>query len=180
MTNLIDKAEKLLSKALKRGEAIVGHQFSSDIGVVLNFSERNGYRPKNFRHFKTLWHERDQGSQKLNVFDTRYDLDSFLENESRRLVDICEECGLDVSQPELRSESMTKFQKKYFETHDKEIMERLSVLNIRHSLSAAIVYLLYKKSRKPVEINVNNILEHNLRDSFDYIDTSEFNELLPD
>lgn len=75
--------------------------------------------------------------------------------------------------------SMTKMQNDFYVSGDKQIMEKLSVLNIRHSLSAAILFLAQHENRiaKGV-INVNRILHRNLTNHFDYVNGDAFKELL--
>jgi hypothetical protein len=53
-----------------------------------------------------LWRTR-RGTDS-RVFDTRYDIDHLPIGASRRLVDICDELKLDVTQPELARGYMTK------------------------------------------------------------------------
>lgn len=53
------------------------------------------------------------------------------------------------------------------------------VLNIRHSLSSALLYLIAKARNKPVRaVNVNKILFHNLNGHFSYVNGDEFRALL--
>lgn len=61
------------------------------------------------------------------------------QGHSRRLVDVCTELGLDVTQPELRGTSMTALHRTRLETGDNEARAKISVLNVRHSLSTAYV-----------------------------------------
>jgi len=112
-------------------------------------------------------------------FDTRYDLDCLLKGKSRRLVDVCAECNMKVTQPEITS-SMTKMQNDFLVTQDYTIMERLAILNIRHSLSAAILYSLFSSTPHNSQgtINVNRILYNNIRNHFEYVRGEKFKELI--
>lgn len=178
---LINEANKILGDFLARqGKVtIVGHQLSSDISVIINCicdGEKN-----HFSQLKTSWQLRKNigGEEKnIKVFDSRYDLGAFLKGKSRRLVDVCGECHLGVSQPELIY-SMTKMQNDFYVSGDKQIMEKLSVLNIRHSLSAAILFIAQHENRRAKgAINVNRILHRNLTNHFDYVNGDAFKELL--
>lgn len=75
------------------------------------------------------------------VLDTRFDAGSVLSNTLRRLVDVCGELGLDVTQPELARKSMTALNRDWLNNADTEARERITVLNLRHSLSTAYVAL---------------------------------------
>ncbi|MBA3046957.1 hypothetical protein KJ863_00135 [Patescibacteria group bacterium] len=179
ISSLIKEANKILGKFfnMRKRMTMVGHQLSSDIAVMLKCDKKN--KEIYFSQLKTLWRNRKEAINKeVNVFDSRYDLNFFLKGKSRRLVDICEERRLDVVQPELKF-SMTKMQNDFYSTGNKEIMEKLSVLNIRHSLSTAILFLLSEKNSMPKKsINVNRILYRNLKDIFSYARSKEFKKLL--
>ena len=179
--NLIREASRIFGDFLDYSGimTIVGHQLSSDISVILNCP--SGKQKSNFIRLKTLWQERKQVPSKkrnLEVFDSRYDLEILLKKKSRRLVDVCEECRLEVVQPEIGS-SMTKMQNDFYASGGKNIMEKLSILNIRHSLSAAILFLMHRdKCKASMAINVNRILRQNLAGQFDYVSEKEFEKLL--
>lgn len=179
--DLIREANRIFGYFLDYSGAItiVGHQISSDISVILNCP--SGKQKNNFIRLKTLWQERKHILSKKNnleVFDSRYDLETLLKEKSRRLVDVCEECRLKVTQPEINS-SMTKMQNDFYASGEKNIMEKLSILNIRHSLSAAILFLMHRDKRKIIRaINVNRILHRNLASQFDYVSGKEFEKLL--
>lgn len=175
---LIYTADQTMGEFLKKGHIIVGHQLPADIGVITGNSCH--LQLNNFPLLKERWRNRreswtDGGTR---VFDTRYDLGPFLCGRSRRLVDVCNECLLDVRQPELQG-SMTAMQKTFYDSQDSAIMEKLSVLNIRHSLSAALLYYFYAHKRKPRHwINVNRILHANLKTYYDYVNSVQFRKLL--
>jgi len=179
--DLIREANRILEDFLDYSGAmtIVGHQLSSDISVMLNYPSKK--QTSNFIRLKTLWQERKKVSSKkrnLRVFDSRYDMEALLRKKSRRLVDVCEECRLKVAQPEISS-SMTKMQNVFYASGEKNIMEKLSILNIRHSLSTAILFLMHRdKCKVSRAINVNRILRRNLANQFDYVSGKEFEKLL--
>jgi len=177
--DLLREADKILGRFFcsHNQTTVVGHQLSSDISIVLNSaSEKSAV---NFLELKKIWKTRkDKLKSSVEVFDSRYDMNALLKEKSRRLVDVCQECGLDVTQPEIKS-SMTKMQNDYYLSGDKKIMERLSILNIRHSLSAAILFLIYKKMIKEKRvINVNHILSRGLSEGFNYLREEDFLKLL--
>lgn len=181
IVSLIQEADRILGDFLKHTGrvAIVGHQLSSDISVILNYPLEK--QQNHFSQLKNLWQSRKQNTlenKSVEVFDSRYDLEALLKEKSRRLVDVCHECRLNVTQPEIDS-SMTKMQNEFYASGDKRIMEKLAVLNIRHSLSVAILFLMHRDKRKAKSvINVNRILRRNLAQYFDYVRGEEFKKLL--
>ena len=166
--NLVEYADVELKKFINSKAVIVGHQLSSDISVLLNFDEFHS--TPNFSNLRRLWHRRKQETQQTKIFDTRYDLNSMLNEKSRRLVDVCAEFQLDVTQPELKG-SMTKMHNYYMEKKDISTLERLAVLNLRHGLSAAILYSYYRNPQRKVKpVNVNRIIHRNLSLYYKYGD----------
>lgn len=174
--SLVASADIELRKYINQKITIVGHQLSSDISVLLNYG--NTRQTTNFSKLKEYWHNRKNSQNHLEVFDTRYDLDPLLKGKSRRLVDVCTELNLDVKQPELKG-SMTKMQNIYLDNNDISFMEKLSILNIRHGLSAAILYYYFKKMEKKFDpINVNEIIHKNCSNHYDYVNSKEFSALV--
>jgi hypothetical protein len=174
---LIQEAEEAISGVRGKSGLFVGHQLSSDISVLLR---QGGLSFAGIHSLQDAWRQRKSGSKfgGLSVFDTRYDLDSMLKRKSRRLVDVCQELRLDVSQPEIDS-SMTKMQNDFYSLGDKAIMERLSVLNIRHSLSAALLSDFFLTGTRPSKkINVNRVLQRNLAGRFEYLLDKTFLDLI--
>lgn len=177
---LIAEADALLRPIMARKSPtlIVGHQLSSDLAVLLNHAStvpRN-----NIARLRDAWRQRQRHSMAVpvGVFDTRYDVGDFINTTSRRLVDVCLDCNLDVRQPEVQS-SMTAMQNTLFETHNTDTLERLMVLNIRHSLSAALVYRCYRARRRyQPPLNVNYLIHNNLCHQVDYIGGDQFAALL--
>jgi len=178
ISDLVENADTFLHSFLNQNGIILGHQLSSDISVILRYS--NQPKTTNFSELKELWHRRKTVDifSKLRVFDTRYDMETFLKQKSRRLVDVCDEFSFIVTQPEL-AYSMTKMQNMYYANKDVSIMEKLSVLNLRHSLSAALLFLYHQNGKKPQKrINVNKIVYRNLKDYYGYVNSKEFKALL--
>ena len=97
------------------------------------------------------------------VIDSRYDADNILTGTSRRLVDVCTELNLDVTQPELFSTSMTALHRVWLTRGDASARERITVLNLRHGLSAAYVALASADlARWDCRVNVNQVLDRQL------------------
>lgn len=113
---------------------------------------------------------------KQYVEDTRYDITN-LDCQSRRLVDVCKEYELNVTQPEIKG-SMSKMHLDFIKDHKKSFMEKLSIMNIRHSLSCAIMYNMYKADMKGTKIYTNDIIYKNIKELFAYTQDNNFKELL--
>ncbi len=181
-SKLIEEANKILGNFFRSEDktTVVGHQLSSDISIAINFlGDKN--KIGNFIKLKKFWHNRKNRKRRngIIIFDSRYDLDDLLSNKSRRLVDVCKDCCLKVEQPELEYSSMTKMQNNFYAKKDKMIMEKIAVLNIRHSLSAAILFLFFKQRKLSFKkINVNKIIAKNLFKYFSYVKSKEFKKLL--
>ncbi|MGH3923272.1 MAG: hypothetical protein ACRDTT_10460, partial [Pseudonocardiaceae bacterium] len=113
------------------------------------------------------------------VIDTRYDTDNVLACKSRRLVDVCTELGLDVTQPELRGTSMTALHRAWLTKGTPETRERVSVLNLRHSLSTALVALrATNRGHWTSTLNVNRLLATGLDGAFAWLGHPTFTDLL--
>ena len=93
------------------------------------------------------------------MVDTRYDIDDALSGKSRRLVDVCDELQLGVTQPELLGISMTALHRRWIVSQAVTARERITILNLRHSLSTALVALTttYGASWSG-QLNVNRLL----------------------
>lgn len=128
---------------------------------------------------RSLWHSRGLGGDTPLIVDSRYDSDALLLGTSRRLVDVCTELRLDVTQPELARTSMTALHRIWLQNGDPSARERITVLNLRHGLSAAYVGL---RSANLVSwstpVNVNRILARQLTGSFAWLDSPAFQNLL--
>lgn len=173
--DLIRAADADMAALLDAGVRLTGHQLSSDLAVLVNAA--TGPLP-HVEGVRRLWRARATSPDRP-LIDTRYDAAPLLEGTSRRLVDVCTEFGLDVTQPELRGTSMTALHRRWITTGDTNARERITVLNLRHSLSTALVALAAHHGRRPAgRVNVNRLLHHHLRGAYTWLATPTFADLL--
>jgi hypothetical protein len=136
-SDLVASADATLARALEHAGLIAGHQLCSDLAVLAAGAET---APPAIGAASAAWRQRRHGpAGRPRFLDTRYDTGHLLAGPSRRLVDVCAELRLDVTQPELRGTSMTALHRRWLETGDATAREKITVLNLRHSLSAALV-----------------------------------------
>jgi hypothetical protein len=134
--SLVASAGEALASLLACAALIAGHQLCSDLAVLA----ANAAVPSDgITAARKAWHYRQQASELPRILDTRYDTDHLLSGPSRRLVDVCGELGLDVTQPELRATSMTALHRRWLDHGDTCAREKIAVLNLRHALSTALV-----------------------------------------
>ena len=122
---------------MERASLIAGHQLSSDLAVLAAAANAPLL---GVTAAQVAWRRRDQllpGRPWL--LDTRYDTGHVLECASRRLVDVCAELRLDVTQPELHGTSMTALHRRWLEREETSAREKITVLNLRRALSTALV-----------------------------------------
>jgi hypothetical protein len=112
------------------------------------------------------------------VVDTRYDADAVLTGASRRLVDVCDDLDLDVTQPELRGTSMTAVHRRWLEQADPLAREKITVLNVRHGLSAALVAVVATRAAAVQPVAVNRMLSDLLPPSISWLTHPTFTGLL--
>ena len=174
---LCQHADRLVELALAEQNVIVGHQFSSDMSVLLACAD--GSLPA-IEALQYTWRTRNHSLERntVKVFDTRYDLGTPKE-ESHRLVDVCNAWNLGVMQPEIAG-SMTKMQRDFYSNQSSLILEKIAVLNLRHSLSSILLYLFHLYGRPTIPMNINEILYRNLAGKFDYVESTNFRALLTD
>lgn len=176
-----------LAAIFEQADVLVGHQLSSDLAVLAanavpagiepTPAARENWQPGAVVAARNAWHNRS-GSGAPRVVDTRYDSDALLRGPSRRLVDVCGELAMDVTQPELSRKSMTALHRAWLDDADVEARERITVLNLRHSLSAALVATrVLGIVSWAGRLNVNRILEHQLRGTFAWLDHPTFQAL---
>ena len=123
---LITAADAAVRDTTRVADRITGHQLSSDLSVLANASRTPLSAVAAARD---TWQERKKYAVgKRRIVDTRYDADHVLTGHSRRLVDVCTDLGLDVTQPELLRTSMTALHRAYLDTGSVEARERISVL----------------------------------------------------
>ena len=176
--DLVAFAAADIGAAAEAADLVVGHQLCSDLAVL---SANAGPQvPAALTAARQAWHERRTGASGRRVIDTRFDAGHVLGNASRRLVDVCGELRLDVTQPELARKSMTALHRDWLERSDVEARERVTVLNLRHSLSTAYVALRaagHVTWRAP--LNVNAALAAQWAGRVGWLDHPTFRALLP-
>ena len=166
-----------MRQVLDTADLIAGHQLCSDLAVLANAASG---QLRAVADLRAAWRQRRMtaSSQPL-VIDTRYDIGHLLGGASRRLVDVCADLRLDVTQPELRGTSMTALHRRWLQTGDISAREKISVLNLRHSLSTALAALHAAGiGRWDAWLNVNQILASGLGDTFTWTAGATFTALL--
>lgn len=176
---LIDMAASDFAAAFAYADFVTGHQLCSDLGVLTANAAPKA--PAALVAAREAWRERrrhvDVGSR---VIDTRFDAGHLLAGKSRRLVDVCGELNLDVTQPELARKSMTALHRDWLARRDVECRERVGVLNLRHSLSTALVAAqACGLGTWTAAVNVNSMLANELAGSFAWLEHPTFRALLP-
>ncbi len=135
--DLISAADAALGCLAGHASMIAGHQLCSDLAVL---AAAGGGASPAIRAAASAWRQRrDAAPGQPPFLDTRYDAGHVLGCASRRLVDVCADLRLDVTQPELRGASMTALHRRWTEHGDTTAREKITVLNLRHSLSTSIV-----------------------------------------
>jgi len=169
-------AAQALDIVLRRADLIAGHQLTSDLAVLAAAS--NEPTP-GVTVARAAWHQRRQAAEGPRMVDTRYDTGHILSCTSRRLVDVCADLRLDVTQPELHGTSMTALHRRWLEAGDAVAREKISVLNLRHSLSTALVAARAAGlgSWEP-GLNVNRLLAVGLGGAFGWLSGPVFTALL--
>lgn len=135
---LIAAAGSALECLARHASLISGHQLCSDLAVLA--AAPAGPEPAAVQAAASAWRQRQHAQAgQCRYLDTRYDAGDILTGRSRRLVDVCTELGLDVTQPELRGTSMTALHRRWLQQGDTTAREKITVLNVRHSLSTTLV-----------------------------------------
>jgi len=155
--DLVAGADSALLKILEHADLIAGHQLSSDLAVLAAAADA---RLLGITAAQVAWRRRGQLlPHGPRLLDTRYDTRHVLQRASRRLVDVCAELCLDVTQPELRGTSMTALHRRWLEHAETSAREKITVLNLRHALSTALVAAnVAGLASWPPGLNVNKIL----------------------
>jgi hypothetical protein len=140
VADLVADADAALTCLMSRATLIAGHQLCSDLAVLAAAATATT-RSAAIGAAVTAWRRRRREDRpgEPRFLDTRYDAGHILGCESRRLVDVCADLRLDVTQPELRGTSMTALHRRWLESGDDTAREKITVLNLRHSLSTALV-----------------------------------------
>jgi hypothetical protein len=171
---LIASLDSDLQAWLASDSMLTGHQLSSDLSVVKNATTK-AILPGVEGAYQ-LWRTRRE--EVSRVFDTRYDVDHLPLGASRRLVDVCGDLKLDVTQPELARGSMTKLQYDFLEYGNELVREQLLTLNVRHSLSTALVACLGLGLVGMGAQNVNQLVHQEMWDLVEYVRSNQFEALL--
>ena len=176
--DLVASADRSLADALSQGGLIVGHQLCSDLAVLSRAADCSLPAVTELR---AVWRQRRNcpPSSRPAVIDTRYDIGHLLTGTSRRLVDVCGELRLEVTQPELRGISMTALHRRWTDVGDVRAREKISVLNLRHSLSTALAAIYAARAgRWDPGLNVNQMLAAGLGGAFSWTADPAFTALL--
>lgn len=180
---LVIIAEAWISKILNSLNTCIlcGHQMSSDFSVLYNIGKAcNISLLPSIESIRGEWKNR-KNFYPIHIMDTRYDITRDFLNKSRRLVDMCNDFSLEVTQPELKNFSMTRLQNTFFQTHDKNTFERIAVMNLRHSLCAVVLFWLNERilnANQRKHININKSVYNCLKEDFNWIKSEEFSVLL--
>jgi hypothetical protein len=177
--DLAARADTLIRAVLRDARIVTGHQVCADLAVLARTAEAGGIPVQSVAEARAAWHQRRQEGQPRQVIDTRYDAGHLLHGQSRRLVDVATELGLDVTQPELRGTSMTALHRTWLDTGDDTARERISVLNLRHSLSTALIALHAAGRGKWTRVlNVNQLIARRAAGAWQWLDSLAFRDLL--
>jgi hypothetical protein len=174
---LVAGADAALACLMHHASLIAGHQLCSDLGVLAAAGPPS--RPAVVAA-ATAWRQRRaEPSSQPRFLDTRYDAGHLLTCQSRRLVDVCADLRLDVTQPELRGTSMTALHRRWLQDGDVTAREKITVLNLRHALSTAMVAARAAGlAHWQPGLNVNRLLARELGHSFGWLAHPVFTALL--
>jgi hypothetical protein len=175
--DLVARADSELACLMENASLIVGHQLCSDLGVLAATGPAS--RPA-VAAAATAWRQRrEELPGQPRFLDTRYDAGHLLACQSRRLVDVCADLRLEVTQPELRGTSMTALHRRWLQDGDVAAREKITVLNLRHSLSTAMVAARAAGlAHWQPGVNVNRLLARELGDAFGWLAHPVFTALL--
>jgi hypothetical protein len=175
--DLITAADSALECLTSNASVIAGHQLCSDLAIL---AAATGRELPAITAAAAAWRQRRAAPPALPSFpDTRYDAGHVLACQSRRLVDVCADLRLDVTQPELRGASMTALHRRWTELADVTAREKITVLNLRHSLSTAIVAARAAGlAHWQPGLNVNQLLARGLGDTLGWTASAAFTALL--
>ncbi|MFF4902251.1 hypothetical protein [Streptomyces sp. NPDC001068] len=179
MDELIRRAAQTLSAAAETATIITGHQFCSDLAVLRSNAPADALQE--LERAREQWSGRRTADPTASHYvDTRYDAGHLLTGASRRLVDVCTELGLDVTQPELSKTSMPEWHRRWLNDGNEEGRERVSVLNLRHSLSTA--YVAARSAGLAVwaadGLNVNRVIAEGAKGAWAWLENPVFTNLL--
>lgn len=177
--DLITAAGSVLECIASHASLVTGHQLCSDLAVLA--ASANGNQAA-IEAARNAWRQRRQTEPSQSAYlDTRYDAGHLLACQSRRLVDVCADLRLDVTQPELRGASMTALHRRWTEHGDTTAREKITVLNLRHSLSTAIVAARAAGlAHWQPGLNINRLLAAQLGNTIGWTASPAFTRLLGD
>lgn len=180
--DLVASADAALACLMGHASLITGHQLCSDLAILAAGAAGAAVPPPAVAVASAAWRQRrKETSGQPRFLDTRYDAGHVLACPSRRLVDVCADLRLDVTQPELRGTSMTALHRRWLESGDIAAREKVSVLNLRHSLSTALVAARAAGlAHWQPGLNVNELLARELGSAFGWLAHPVFTELLGD
>ncbi|MFC8428538.1 hypothetical protein [Streptomyces sp. NPDC057253] len=181
MDELVRHAAATVASAEDSADIITGHQFCSDLAVLEANAPTDAIR--SLQQSRAQWKQRrDADPDGSYYLDTRFDAGHLLTGASRRLVDVCTELGLDVTQPELLKVSMPAWHRRWLDDGQAEGRERVSVLNLRHSLSTAYVAARTADLGQwpAAGMNVNQALAAGAKGAWSWLDGPTFTALLED
>ncbi|MQS35795.1 hypothetical protein [Streptomyces katsurahamanus] len=176
--DLVASAAATLRAASDHADLITGHQLCADLAVL---DANAPHDDADLTRARAYWKQRRTSNpDAVQYVDTRYDAGHLLTGTSRQLVDVCTELGLDVTQPELRGTSMPALHRRWTDDADTEGRERVSVLNLRHSLSTAYVAARTEGLGHwgPDGLNVNRVLSHGANGAWGWLTHPTFTKLL--
>jgi hypothetical protein len=177
--DLAARADTLIRGALQDAQIVTGHQVCADLAVLARAAEVGGIAAGSVAEARAAWHGRRLGGESRQVIDTRYDIGHLLHGTSRRLVDVATELRLDVTQPELRGTSMTALHRTWLNAGNAAARERISVLNLRHSLSTALIALRAAgRGQWPGTLNVNQLIADRAAGAWPWLDSPAYRSLL--
>ncbi|MFJ8143372.1 hypothetical protein [Streptomyces sp. NPDC096013] len=181
MDELVRNAAATVAAAAETSRIITGHQFCSDLAVLEANAPADAV-PR-LQTARSQWKgRRDADPDETHYVDTRFDAGHLLAGKSRRLVDVCNELGLDVTQPELLKATMPAWHRRWVEDGQDEGRERVSVLNLRHSLSTAYVAAHAAGLGKWAGegLNVNRLIAEGAKGAWGWLENPTFTNLLED
>jgi hypothetical protein len=174
--SLVASAGEILASLLAHADLIAGHQLCSDLAVL---AANASVPPEGVTAARKAWNHRRRTPGSPRILDTRYDTSHLLAGTSRRLVDVCAELGLDVTQPELRGTSMTALHRRWLDHGDVHAWEKITVLNLRHALSTALVAVRAAGlGHWQPGLNASRMLARELNGTFGWLDDPAFAALL--
>src|SRR5260370_1453433 len=102
-------------------------------------------------------------------------------HRARPWVEGCAALRLAVTHPERRAPPWTALHRRWLDTGDTRAREKITVLNLRHCLSTALVAMRAAGLGSwTADINVNQMLASHLRDRFAWTADPAFTALLDD